>query len=83
MARARLLFNGMCRCELRRIGRDFRRYCGMGTHFSSFDAPEKHEFIRAMENFLTLAKKMTLMPKIQRRLSFGTMKKSASSGSFV
>jgi hypothetical protein len=35
----------------------------MGTTFNSFDSSEKHEFVHAMESFLTLTKALTLAPK--------------------
>ena len=47
-----------------------RRYCGMGTHFKTFELKEKHEFIRAMETFMSSTKELALMPKFMRRFAF-------------
>lgn len=45
-------------------------YCGMGMHFKTFELKEKHEFIRAMETFMSTTKQLALLPRFTRRFAF-------------
>ena len=51
------------------------RICGMGTTFNSFDSSEKHEFVHAMESFLTLTKALSMAPYGLRFLYRSTERK--------
>jgi hypothetical protein len=35
----------------------------MGMHFKTFELKEKHEFIRAMETFMSTTKQLALLPR--------------------